>query len=146
MGDGLLERYVRERGGACPSCGYDLAGLTDEKCPECGERLVLRIGMVELRMGLFVCGILGFACGLGFTLTMLGFALHAVVSEPMYGPSIHELLPLMVGLVVSGAGTVFWVAKRGRIRRLAREVRVPLAMSGWVVWVLTLSWFLSSIT
>lgn len=30
-------RRSRARGGLCERCGYDLAGLTDGACPECGE-------------------------------------------------------------------------------------------------------------
>ena len=28
--------------GWCPSCGYDLVGLTMARCPECGGRVTLR--------------------------------------------------------------------------------------------------------
>ena len=141
MGDELLRAFVQERGGACPSCGYDLAGLTGDRCPECGEGLVLRIGIVEPRVGFFVLGLIGFACGLGFSLTMLGLAVYTMIVDPMYGPSFREVLPLIVGFALSGVGTIFWVARRGRIRRRARVARLAMAASGWVIWVLALFWF-----
>jgi hypothetical protein len=35
-GAGVVRRGVRRRCGRCPRCGYDLVGLRDVVCPECG--------------------------------------------------------------------------------------------------------------
>ena len=32
-----VRRTVRTRGGRCVSCGYDLHGLPEPRCPECGN-------------------------------------------------------------------------------------------------------------
>jgi hypothetical protein len=41
-----VERLVRDGGGEhpsihCPACGYDLTGLYEARCPECGQRFTL---------------------------------------------------------------------------------------------------------
>ncbi|MFI4860535.1 MAG: hypothetical protein ACIAXF_07645 [Phycisphaerales bacterium JB063] len=36
--------YVAEREVACPRCGYNLRGLTQPRCPECGNGLKLTVG------------------------------------------------------------------------------------------------------
>jgi rubrerythrin len=34
----LLAQYLKERDVPCPGCGYNLQGITTEKCPECCHR------------------------------------------------------------------------------------------------------------
>lgn len=36
VGCALLPCAQRDREGACSTCGYDLRGLPDPRCPECG--------------------------------------------------------------------------------------------------------------
>ncbi|XAM01564.1 hypothetical protein OT109_09230 [Phycisphaeraceae bacterium D3-23] len=36
--------YVAQREVPCPRCGYNLRGLTQPSCPECGNGLVLSVG------------------------------------------------------------------------------------------------------
>ena len=38
---GPLTRWHRRRHGRCLHCGYDLTGLTEPRCPECGNGVVL---------------------------------------------------------------------------------------------------------
>lgn len=38
---GDLARFLAERDVHCPSCGYNLRGLAADRCPECGQTLVL---------------------------------------------------------------------------------------------------------
>ena len=37
FGPRQIRRLSRRRRGACLRCGYDLRGLTDGLCPECGS-------------------------------------------------------------------------------------------------------------
>lgn len=60
-----VRAYVAERDVPCPGCGYNLRGLTGERCPECNEALEVRIGLAEPRMGAFIACVVGLAVGAG---------------------------------------------------------------------------------
>ena len=36
---GPVRRWRRRKRGLCVQCGYNLTGLTEPRCPECGERM-----------------------------------------------------------------------------------------------------------
>lgn len=50
----LLRSFLHERDALCPVCGYNLRNLTSGTCPECGQRVALRVGAPDLRLGVFV--------------------------------------------------------------------------------------------
>lgn len=50
----LLTEYLATRNAKCPLCGYNLRGLTSPRCPECGRRLRLSIGLTEPYLGAWV--------------------------------------------------------------------------------------------
>ena len=66
--DYFLKSYLAEQDVACPSCGYNLRGLTIRACPECNEALQLRVGLAEPKMKLWLATVLGLAFGVGFSL------------------------------------------------------------------------------
>ena len=37
---GPVRRWRRRKRGLCTHCGYNLTGLTEPRCPECGERIL----------------------------------------------------------------------------------------------------------
>ncbi|MBN2445544.1 MAG: hypothetical protein JXO22_02385 [Phycisphaerae bacterium] len=43
----LLE-FVSDRDAWCPLCGYNVRALTEARCPECGQELVLTVGVRDL--------------------------------------------------------------------------------------------------
>ena len=44
---GLLRRRRRRKRGLCRSCGYDLTGLPEPKCPECGTAFDVQGGVLD---------------------------------------------------------------------------------------------------
>src|SRR5690349_9822829 len=59
----FLTAYLAAHDANCPACGYSLRNLKRGVCPECGEALTLRVGLVEPRMGLWIAGLVGLAAG-----------------------------------------------------------------------------------
>lgn len=62
---GILREYLAERDAACETCGYNLRGVTEVQCPECGvviprppaERLErIRVGEAALKLWCRKCG------------------------------------------------------------------------------------------
>ena len=46
----LLLEFLGEQDAECPLCGYNLRGLTEPRCPECRQELVLTVGLREVRI------------------------------------------------------------------------------------------------
>jgi len=49
----------------CRSCGYNLRGLESDCCPECGDRLALRVSLAEPRPAPYITTLVGCSLGLG---------------------------------------------------------------------------------
>lgn len=126
---------------ACPSCKYNLRGLTGVNCPECNQRLVLRIGLAEPRVGWLIAGVTGLAAGLGFCGLLI---VYWVAMEMMRGGGrpAHGLIPLVGGAVVCSIGLLMWVRKRGAIARAPRGVRLALLAGAWAAGVGFPIWFM----
>ena len=50
----LLRSFLNDRDAPCPVCGYNLRTLGSGTCPEFGQRVALRVGAPDLRLGVFV--------------------------------------------------------------------------------------------
>ncbi|KAA0217199.1 MAG: hypothetical protein DYG94_01835 [Leptolyngbya sp. PLA3] len=137
-----LERFLAEHDTPCPGCGYNLRGLEGDLCPECGERLELRIGLADPRLSQFIGGLIGLAAGLGFHglfLIWVGY-MAAVERFSMW----DSLPPLVVGLIGSVGAIIMWVAMRARMRRLTLSRRRVLVFVCWGWSLGTVLWFFAS--
>ena len=131
-----LRQFLAERDEPCPSCGYNLRGLTGETCPECGEALELRVGMVEPKLGSFIAGLIGLACGAGFHAMVLMWAVLLIIRR-QGGPKLQDLSLLLVGLVLCCAGLAMWLRFRRRVRKFPLNVRHSLVAGCWLLSLLT---------
>lgn len=68
--DRRLLEHVEAHGGNCPACAYNLEGLSNRTCPECGSRLLLRLGADGGAHAPWLLAIVFFAMGAGFDLIM----------------------------------------------------------------------------
>ena len=75
----LLRSFLHERDALCPVCGYNLRNLTSGTCPECGQRVALRVGAPHLRLGVF-------AWALAPLLMMAGIGCFVLLVVIMEGP------------------------------------------------------------
>ena len=126
-----LTRFLSDRDEPCPGCGYNLRGLPGDRCPECNQALVLRVGLAEPRMGWFLTAVIGAAAGLGLNgLLVIYILVVFVVRLRMAGP-MYFVWHNVVGAVVHGI--CVWVLLRTgpRIRRMALSSRIAIAAAMW---------------
>lgn len=92
-----LREYLAERDVACPGCGYNLRGLTQTNCPECGR--ALSVGVLK-DVQLTAAWWVGFA-------PLLGVALSAVAVIPLGGVlAIASLMRAEFGSGIAALATV----------------------------------------
>jgi hypothetical protein len=112
----LLRQFLADRDIECPGCGYNLRGLTGDRCPECASALALAINLHEPRSAAFISGLVGIGAGLGFNGLIFGWFLWELLVDSRFGPGLHESYTLIVGLVVEGAMLWYWLGSRRRLR------------------------------
>ncbi len=77
----LLQAWLSSRDVPCPVCGYNLRSIEATRCPECGAKLDLRVGSTDLKIGLWLVGVISLALPLGFFGLVTIFTLPAVLSR-----------------------------------------------------------------
>lgn len=112
-----LREYLTERDVACPSCAYNLRGLTVDRCPECNEFLVLRVSMAEPKLGAWLGTLSGLLACCGGALICVLLVVYLSIFEKGW-PRGREFFPVVVYpvliLIVEGV-LVGWLAStRGR--------------------------------
>ena len=60
-----LVHFLRDHGGKCPCCKYNLYQLTSCHCPECGAELRLTVGTIERYLGAWVTMVTSLCVGAG---------------------------------------------------------------------------------
>jgi hypothetical protein len=111
----------------CPKCGYNLRDLTGDRCPECGDALVLRVQLVEPKLAAMLTGLVGLSAGFGLNALLL---IYFVIVSFLRGPSGGMgtfLVVNSVGLVAQGAALAWWLRAWSRIRKLPGRTRWWLA-------------------
>lgn len=120
----LIVRVLADHDLACPSCDYNLRGLTGVHCPECNQKLVLRVGLADPRLGAFMTGLVGIAAGLGFC-GLLGtyFLVYLIQRNFQFGGPSNAIVPLPIGTVVCGGLLWWWIPRRGWLGRKPASTR-----------------------
>lgn len=87
-----LIRWVTGRDVPCPVCRYNLHGLVEARCPECGAPLHLHVGSDNLHLGPWILAITGPTLGLGFDGVMAIITLGERVLQPPASPLFRSTL------------------------------------------------------
>ncbi len=128
----LIRHYLSHRSVGCPMCRYELHGLTSDRCPECGERLVLRLFPAEPKMKIWLAGLIALAGGTGFHAIVFVWGI-VVNMFSAYPPTWRSVLVLSVGGIVDGVLLALWLAAGKGVRRLGVGKRVALVVGAWLV-------------
>ncbi|MBL8990783.1 MAG: hypothetical protein JNJ48_04290 [Phycisphaerae bacterium] len=129
----MLRSFLAERDAPCPSCGYNLRGLTGSRCPECDQALELRVGLVEPRLAAWVAGLVGLATGTGFSGLLVLYWLTVIAQRGRAVRADQFVLVTGGGLVVEGLAMWAWLRFGAAIRRLPSPARRVLALGCWAL-------------
>jgi hypothetical protein len=141
--DHLLRDFLAANDAPCPSCGYNLRGLSGASCPECNELLVLRVGLQEPRLGLWIAGLVGLAARAGFNGLLLVYLVLVMIKSGWragFVPSAFVVHNAVAG-ICTGAMLWFWMTRRARCRRCEQRTRLLLAVACWAVAALNVGIF-----
>jgi hypothetical protein len=130
----LLREYLAARDAPCPRCGYNLRGLTDPVCPECGGLLLM--SMLADRPLWRTPYFWRYGWG-GAGLHIAGFAL--IVTLMLAGPVAVLALPALVWHLALVAAWCDELARGKRAQRAARRgsLLAPVALIVFaVLWAL----------
>jgi hypothetical protein len=135
----LLRSFLAGRDVLCPKCQYNLRDLTGDRCPECGDRLILRVNLVEPKLAAPIAGVVGLAFGAGLNSLLLLYVLLAVafLKQPSNGWT-RFIVVNVVNLFVVGGALTAWLVGWRRIRNARPVVRWSLVVIGWVLSLLDL--------
>lgn len=93
--DRVLLDLVKDRDMECPVCEYNVRNLTSPRCPECGTRLVLRLGLKEAGVKAWVAALVPLLLCAG-----IGCYIVVMLTLTRAWPS-GKMLPVMTCFVLS---------------------------------------------
>lgn len=129
-----LREFLATRNEACPACGYNLRGLTQDRCPECGARLVLQLA--DAARPLSRAAVAGFV-GWSFDATLLGLMTVRYATEGSWAAA-----GTLVGLIYCVAQIRAWGGRAALLDTLPARKRREAAAPPWIVAILLSIWFL----
>src|SRR5687768_8467278 len=136
----MLLDFLREHEAPCPVCGYNLKALTRPMCPECGNELVLTVGVTRLRLGwLLVALAPGFFSGIAAAFLLLPIVLRYVIGDGGYSPLLNAVD--LFGWC-SGVFAILLARKRSRFFALTRFQQMMFALAIWFIHIAALVLFL----
>lgn len=129
MDDATLRTFLAKRDAPCPACGYNLRGLASDVCPECRQRLELRVGLVEPQLAAYLTAVVALSAGVGFDLLLLGYLAVMVLTRTRGGSPPREEILFGVALpgAVLGVALGMLLARRRWFRTRSRQTRITIA-------------------
>lgn len=118
----LLITFLADRDLPCPICHYNLRGVIEARCPECGSTIALGISSPQSHIGPWLLATIAFALAIGFDFvaTLLAFIPLVRFGPPAYSaaPQLwNGLITVIVLGVASTVGLFILVHSRARWQR-----------------------------
>ncbi len=129
----ILRAFLADQDVECPSCRYNVRGLRTDVCPECNQKLTLRLALAEPRMAGFVAGLVGLSMGLGVHAMLAGWFIVMQFRRFGGGPPLRDFVLLLALALVHAVLVWFWVRNRGRLTRASASARWSLVVACYLV-------------
>jgi hypothetical protein len=114
----MLAEYLRERDVACPSCKYNLRGLTTARCPECGQQIKITITLKEpyLKAWIALVAASCISAGMGIFVLFLAMNIDDLIPSSSVHLSASEILWFCISWYciasIPGAVIAIWFRRR----------------------------------
>ena len=123
----LIRLFLHGRDVACPGCTYNLRDLLGDRCPECGQVIVLNLQLAEPRQAALLTGLIGLSAGAGLNGLLLIYYVLMLALMP-YGPPDNDFLwTILIGFAVHAGALAMWLRSWRRIRLAPTRWRSGLA-------------------
>jgi uncharacterized membrane protein YidH (DUF202 family) len=116
----LLQTFLAGRDTDCPRCRYNLRDLSGSRCPECGNDLVLRVGLVAPHQKVAIAGLIVLSAGTGLNGLLLGYYGISFMT-PRGGADSTFVWLNLVGLMTQGLALAAWLRFWRAICRRSRR-------------------------
>ena len=130
----LLRLYLAERDVTCPMCTYNLRGLEDGHCPECGEQLSLTVRPASYRLAALIAAIITFAMGFGFCVLIGGWLAWVYLQDEWaLSTTDGEVGWTIAGIAIEGLALILLAGLHRKFRRLHTAIQWLIACLGLMV-------------
>jgi hypothetical protein len=141
-----LRTFLADTDAPCPSCDYNLRGLTTDACPECNQRLTLRVGLAEPRQRAFIAALVGLAMGAGFDgLLLLYFAYMVTVHRRNAGGAGQFLLITGVSFLIQAPALAALIARRRAFQRRSNLFKGCTIALCWLITLIGFALFTAAV-
>jgi hypothetical protein len=137
-GQDFLRVFLASRDVPCPACGYNLRDLEGSRCPECGDDLVLQVGLPEPKQAALIAGLIGLAAGAGMSGLLIGYAAIVTLFRGIRPPPGAFMVLTIGGFIMEGVPLFLWLWYWGGIRRLPQPAKYLLVAGCWTLTALNL--------
>lgn len=136
----MLLDFLREHEAPCPVCGYNLKALTRPICPECGNDLVLTVGVPRLGLAWLLAALApGFFSGIAAVFLLVPIVLRYLIGDGQWS---HLLNAVDLFGWCSGIFAILLASKRHRFLALTRFGQQMFALAIWLIHVAALGVFI----
>ena len=137
----FLRSFLEDQDHSCPRCAYNLRGIQGSTCPECGELLQLRVGLVYPKLAALITGLIGISAGLGLNGLLLVFWIIMWVREGYLGPDNTFLIFNVTGAMLESGLLASWLVMWQKIHKLPATGRWTLTAGCWLITLGNIIWF-----